>query len=57
VQFDFENNERLRVKIKIERRSKKERYGKEKNQIKETKNKRRGRKRSFQILKDFSKLN
>jgi len=30
VQFDFENDDRLMVKIEIERRCKKERYKKEK---------------------------
>jgi len=51
VQFHFENDERLTVKIEIERRGEKERYGKQRNQIKEKKNNRRGRKHSFQILK------
>jgi len=37
VHFDFEKDERLRVKIKIERRCEKERYREERNQIKENK--------------------
>jgi len=35
--FNFENNERLRIKIDIERKCDKERYKKERKQIKEEK--------------------
>jgi len=37
MQFDFENGERLRMKIEIERRCEKERYREERKQIKENK--------------------
>jgi len=37
VQSDFENDERLRVKIEKERRGEKERYGRKRNQIKKNK--------------------
>jgi len=37
VQFDFENDERLMMKIEIERRCEKERYKEERKQIKEEK--------------------
>jgi len=57
VQFDFENDERLRVKIEIKRRGEKERYGKERNQIKENKKYQKRKKTQFSNSKKNSKLN
>ena len=57
MQFDFENDERLRVKIEIKRRGEKERYGKERNQIKENKKYQKRKKTQFSNSKKNSKLN
>jgi len=37
MQFDFENNEKLMVKIEIEKKFEKGRYKEERNQLKENK--------------------
>jgi len=57
VQFDFENDKRLRVKIEIERRCEKKKYEKERNQIKENKKYQKREKHNFIILKKINQIN
>ena len=57
MQFDFENDKRLRVKIEIERRCEKKKYEKERNQIKENKKYQKREKHNFIILKKINQIN